>query len=56
MLKSMRSSVTESGIMGNSEERKIIQSMFDEKLADRIGEQGGIGIGKILFEQLKNRK
>lgn len=55
LLKSMRSSVTENGFPGNSEESKIVRSMFDQKLADRIAENKGIGLSRILFENLKNR-
>ena len=36
MLKSMRSSVPEGGITGGSEEGRMFQSMFDEKLADQM--------------------
>jgi len=56
MLKSMRSSVSETGFIGNSEESKIIKSMFDENLADRIAASRGIGLGNMLFEKLKDRK
>ncbi len=56
MLKSMRSSVSETGFIGNSEESKIIESMFDEKLADRIAVSGRIGLGNMLFEKLKDLK
>jgi peptidoglycan hydrolase FlgJ len=55
LLKSMRSSVTETGFLGNSEERKIVRSMFDQKLAERLAENSGIGLSRILFENLKNR-
>jgi len=53
MLKSMRKTVAENGLLGNSNESKIFTSMFDEKLALGIAEGGGIGVGKMLFEQLK---
>ena len=53
MLKSMRETVVEDGILGNSNENKIFNSMFDEKLALEIARGGGIGLGKMLFEKLK---
>ena len=53
MLKSMRKTVGEGGIFGNSNESKIFKSMFDEKLALEIAREGGIGLGKMLFENLK---
>jgi flagellar protein FlgJ len=53
MLKSMRNTVVEGGLLAKSNEGKIIDSMFDEKLGQEIANSGGIGIGKMLFEQLK---
>jgi flagellar protein FlgJ len=53
MLKSMRNTVIEGGLLAKSNEGKIIDSMFDEKLGQEIANSGGIGIGKMLFEQLK---
>ena len=55
MLKSMRSSVPESGITGQSEEGKMFQAMFDEKLADQIAASNGLGLGEILLQQLSKR-
>ena len=53
MLKSMRSAMFEEGIMGNSHETKIMNSMFDENLALEVANGGGIGLGDVLFERLK---
>ena len=53
MLKSMRSAMVEDGIMGNSHESKIMNSMFDENLALEVANGGGIGLGDVLFERLK---
>ena len=54
MLKSMRSAVTEDGLLGNSNESKIIRSMFDENLALGMAKGQGMGLGKMLFESLKD--
>lgn len=54
MLKSMRTAVTEDGLLGNSNESKIIQSMFDENLALGMAKGRGMGLGKMLFESLKD--
>ncbi len=54
MLKSMRTAVTEDGLLGNSNESKIIQSMFDENLALGMAKGKGMGLGKMLFESLKD--
>lgn len=55
MLKSMRSSVPKGSIIDQSEESKMLKSMFDEKLADEISSNGGLGLGETLFRQLKDR-
>ena len=55
MLKSMRGAVAENGLIGDSNEGKIIQSMFDENLAQGVARGGGMGIAKVLFEYLKDR-
>jgi len=54
MLKSMRSAVSEDGLLGNTNESKIIQSMFDENLALGMATGKGMGLGKMLFESLKD--
>jgi flagellar protein FlgJ len=53
MLKSMRNALVEDGLFGKTNEAKIVKSMFDEKLALGIAREGGISLGKMLFEQLK---
>jgi flagellar protein FlgJ len=55
MLKSMRKTVEDGGLIRESNEGKIYKSMFDEKLALSIADSGGIGLGAMLFEQLKGR-
>ena len=53
LLESMRNTIAEDGIFGKSHESKIFRSMFDENLALGIARGGGIGLGAMLFEQLK---
>ena len=55
MLKSMRKTVENGGLIRESNEGKIFKSMFDEKLALNIANSGGIGLGAFLFEQLMGR-
>jgi peptidoglycan hydrolase FlgJ len=52
MLKSMRSAVPESGLLGSGQEHKLMQSMLDEKIAIQIADGGGAGLGDTLYEQL----
>ncbi|MFZ0483348.1 MAG: rod-binding protein [Desulfobacterales bacterium] len=54
MLKSMRTAVTEDGLLGNTNESKIIRSMFDENLALGMAKGKGMGLGKMLFESLND--
>ena len=55
MLKTMRSTVDEGGLIENSNASQIIKSMFDENLARGIAQGGGIGLAKIMFEYLKDQ-
>jgi len=55
LLKSMRASVPEGGLIDQSEESKMFKAMLDEKLADEISASGGLGLGEILYQQLKTQ-
>lgn len=53
MLKTMGKTIDKGGVLGNSNENKIIKSMFDERLGNSIAKSGGIGIGAMLYDKLK---
>jgi len=55
ILKSMRSTIPDGGFLGNDHGGEIIKSMFDENLSQEIANGGGIGIGDLLYEQLKEK-
>ena len=55
ILKSMRSTVPGGGFLGEDHGGEIIKSMFDENLANEIANGGGIGVGDLLFEQIKGK-
>ena len=55
MLQSMSTATAGEGLLGNSHESKIIKSMFYENLAVEIAKGGGLGLGKILFEELDHQ-
>jgi flagellar protein FlgJ len=55
MLKSMTTTIDDDPLLGNDNESKIIKSMFDENLAQEIARGGGMGLGKMLFESLKDK-
>ncbi|EOD00725.1 rod-binding protein [Caldisalinibacter kiritimatiensis] len=55
MLKQMRSTVPDSGITNKSTAREIFEDMYDQEVAKQVSNQGeGIGIAKVLYEQMKN--
>lgn len=53
ILSAMRSTIPQSGLWGESQEKKIYEAMFDEELAKKMAFDGGIGLAKILYEQLR---
>lgn len=53
MLKTMRETIPEGGLLGKDYGDKIIKSMLDEKLAIQMARGGGIGLGKMLLEKLR---
>lgn len=55
MLKSGRETVNEGGLIEKSNGTKMFEGMYDEELASIISktEDGGMGIGKMLYEQMK---
>ena len=53
MLKSADTGIAEDSGFLKGNDGKIIKSMFNEKLAGTMSSGGGIGLGEILFEQLK---
>lgn len=55
MLKSGRSTVPDSGFVEKSNGTKMFEDMYDQEMASIISQSGdgGIGIGKMLYEQMK---
>jgi len=51
LLSNMRKTVGESSLFGNGMGADIYQSLFDVKLAEKIAENGGFGIGAILYKE-----
>ena len=52
MIKEMRATVPESGLFPASMSKDIFTSMLDEQYADRMAESGGIGLKRMLMDQL----
>lgn len=55
MLKSLRDTVPKSDFFGHSREQEIFGSMRDEEMAKGMAKAGGIGIAKMMMQQLKRQ-
>ncbi len=53
LLKSMRQTVPKSDLLGDSQGSKIFGELRDEELAKNMASSGGIGLSRLLVEQLK---
>lgn len=54
MIREMRATVPESSLLPTSMAQNIFTSMLDEKYADSMAESGGIGLHRLIIEQLKD--
>lgn len=54
MLKQMRETIPKSGLLGESLQHETYTSMMDQELAKKIASEGGIGLARMLVEQLIN--
>lgn len=54
MLREMRNTVPESGLFEKSMAEEIFTSMLDEQYADAMARSGGIGLARMIVDQLQN--
>lgn len=52
MLKAMRETVHKTGLLGGSMEEELYTGLWDQEIATDISAQGGIGVGRLLRDQL----
>ncbi len=52
ILQSMRKTVPENGLIAKSNGEKIFESMLDQSYAEQMAHAGGIGLSKMIVEQL----
>lgn len=52
LMKSMRTTIGDSGLVEKSNQREIFESMLDEAYAERMADAGGVGIGDLIVKQL----
>ncbi len=53
IFKSMRKSLPQNGLFDNSQEQKVYKSMADQAMSENIARGRGMGLGKLLYNQLK---
>jgi len=52
LLKSMRQTVPESKLFGGGTGKSLFESMFDQEVSKHIATRGGVGLGKIIYENV----
>ena len=53
MYRQMRSTVHEGGLFGEDNATKIFEDMRDSEMTKQMAEAGGIGLGDLLYKQLR---
>jgi len=56
MLKLMRQSVPQNGLLGNGPGKEIYQDLMDQELTKNISQRGGVGLGEVLYRQVLQRE
>jgi flagellar protein FlgJ len=55
LLKTMRQTVPASEIFGENAGKTIFESFFDQELGRSLAHQRGLGLGKMVYEQMRKR-
>jgi flagellar protein FlgJ len=53
MFKSMRKSLPQNGLLDNTQEQKLYKSMADQAMSENIARGRAMGLGELLYDQLK---
>jgi flagellar protein FlgJ len=53
MLKTMRESIQKSELFDKNQGEEMFTSMFDSEVANRMAEQSGLGVARMVFEAVK---
>jgi len=56
MLKSMRQTMTTSGLTGNGLGKGVYDPLFDQEVGRLLAKRGGLGIGKVIYDQVVRRE
>ncbi len=54
LLKSMRQTVGDGGLIGKDNQSQIFNSMLDEAFAEKLADAGGVGISDLIIKQFEN--
>ncbi len=54
MLKVMRQTIPKTGLLDGGTQQDTYLSLFDEELSKHMAKRGGIGLGKILYQNVMN--
>ncbi len=52
ILKAMRQTVPQSGLLGNGPGKDIYETFMDQELSKKLSQQRGIGLGKMLYREI----
>lgn len=52
LLKSMRQTMTTSGLMGSGSGKDMYISLFDQELSQSLAKRGGLGLGKMIYNRV----
>ena len=55
MLKVMRQSIPKTGLLDGGSQQDMYLSLFDEELSKTMARKGGMGLGKILYQNVMNQ-
>jgi peptidoglycan hydrolase FlgJ len=53
MLRKMRSTIPKSGLMNEMKGKDTYETIMDQKVSEDLSNKGGVGIQKMLFNQIK---
>ncbi|MDW7675764.1 MAG: rod-binding protein, partial [Bacillota bacterium] len=56
MLKGMKNTIPKNDMMPKSYAREIYEGMLDEQYSESMSKAGGIGLAKMLYDDLSKRK
>jgi peptidoglycan hydrolase FlgJ len=56
MLRKMRSTIPRSGLVNEIKGKDTYEMMMDQKVSEDLSNKGGLGLQKMLFNQIKNSR